>query len=60
LHRVTREVPDFEALIYRFERIISVLGRSQKTSSVTFATLQPSVYKVDKYPFLSVGQDALR
>ncbi len=60
MHRATREVPDFEALIYRFERSISVLGRNQKPSIVALATLQPVAYKVDKYPFLSVGQDALR
>jgi integrase/recombinase XerD len=31
LHHAKRDVPDFESLICRFERSISVLGRSQKT-----------------------------
>jgi integrase/recombinase XerD len=31
VHRAIREVPEFESLLYRFQRTISVLGRSPRT-----------------------------
>jgi hypothetical protein len=40
--------------------VFQCLAEAKKPSIVALATLQPVVYKVDKYPFLSVGQDALR